>query len=101
MLGEDALPYLVNVVSVQNLAAMLLGLWLLPATGTLGPTELPRRPGLTTSPAMGALAKGIDLRARGDSEQARIYLEVAVAANPQFAAAKLELAQTLRILGAI
>ena len=82
-----------------GLAAMLLGIWLWPASGTLVPTELQRQATLTSSPAMGALARGIELRAQGDTEQARVYFEVAVAANPQFAAAKLELAQTLQILG--
>lgn len=80
-------------------ALILLGIGLLPTGLSLTPASKTQAHGLTTSPAMGAVARAIELRAQGDAEKARSYLEVAVAANPQFAAAKLELAQTLRVLG--
>ena len=87
------------VVIGLGMAALLLGIGLLAVTGLPPIRGQTPTPVMTTSPAMGAVAKAIELRAQGDAEEARKYLEVAVAANPQFAAAKLELAQTLRILG--
>jgi len=48
---------------------------------------------------MGAVAQAIQARAEGRLERAVALLEVAVGANPHFAAAKLELADTLRAMG--
>jgi tetratricopeptide (TPR) repeat protein len=78
---------------------VLLGIGLLPSGLSRVPATPNQTTSLTASPAMGAVARAIELRAQGDPEKARSYLEMAVAANPQFAAAKLELAQTLRVLG--
>ena len=82
-----------------GLATALLGIALWSGNDFMQAEKDVPAPALTTSPAMGAVAMAIELRARGDAVQALKYLEVAVAANPRFAAAKLELAQTLRMVG--
>ncbi len=48
------------------------------------------------SPAVDALAKGLDARAAGDLGKAEAYLMAAIAEYPRFASAKLEMAETLR-----
>jgi DNA-binding winged helix-turn-helix (wHTH) protein len=82
-----------------SLGAAAAALIVVLAAGALWPKPPVADSSMGMSPAMSAVAQAIQARADGDLDRALALLEVAVQANPHFAAAKLELADVLRTRG--